>query len=52
MEKYTEKVEFIKQNNLADFKPTKKEKEAMLKCDANNHCVNPKLLENVSKQLE
>ncbi|CAG5082544.1 Oidioi.mRNA.OKI2018_I69.PAR.g10153.t1.cds [Oikopleura dioica] len=52
MESYTEKVDFIKQNKLNDFKPTKKEKEAMLKCDANNHCVNPKLLENVSKELE
>jgi hypothetical protein len=52
MTKYVEKVEFIQNNNLADFEPNEKEKEAMLKCDANNHCVNPKLLENIEKELE
>ena len=31
MTKYVEKVEYIQQNKLADFKPNEKEKEAMLK---------------------
>lgn len=37
MKKYVEKVEYIQENKLADFKPNKKEKEAMLKESASKY---------------